>query len=128
MIPERKRLITMAAAVMSVLAAGSMALGQAQSQPNRRESPVYASKLNLSMEQRHIIKEFIKSRTVASEPGNAQIVVGQVVPKTVLLQAMPADVGKKVSQVRNYVYFLKNHQVVLVDPKDNKVAEVIDLQ
>jgi len=30
--------------------------------------------------------------------------------------------------VRNYSYFVKNNKIVLVDPKDNKIAEVIELQ
>lgn len=100
----------------------------AQAQSPQRESPVFASKLNLSMEQRHIIMEFIKSRNVRSEPGNVSTTVGQTIPSTVQLQAMPVDVGQKVSQVRNYSYFVKNNQIVLVDPKDNKIAEVIELK
>ena len=100
----------------------------AQGQSPQPESPVFASKLNLSMEQRHIIVEFIKSRNVANEPSNVSTTVGQAIPKTVQLQAMPADVGEKVSQVRNYSYFIKSNQIVLVDPKDNKIAEIIEMR
>ncbi len=99
----------------------------AQAQNPQRESPVFASKLNLSMEQRHIIMEFIKGRNTGNEPSNVSTSVGQTVPKTVPLQAMPAEVGAKVSQVRNYSYFIKNNKIVLVDPKDNKIAEIIEL-
>jgi len=119
---SRAMCAALAAAIM--LAASSSAHAQAP----RRESPVFAAKLNLSMEQRHIIMEFIKSRNTGNEPGNVSTTVGQTVPKTVQLQAMPADVGQKVSQVRNYSYFIKNNKIVLVDPKDNKIAEVIELQ
>jgi Protein of unknown function (DUF1236) len=117
-----------ATAIAAALLLTTAPLVSAQTQNPQRESPVFASKLNLSMEQRHIIMEFIKGRNVASEPSNVKVTVGQVIPKTVQLQAMPADVGQKVSQVRNYSYFLKNNQVVLVDPKDNKIAEVIEMR
>lgn len=121
----QNRIVTAFVAVL-LLAAAPMVSAQAQNP--QRENPVFASKLNLSMEQRHIIMEFIKSRNVTSEPSNVKVTIGQVIPKTVQLQAMPADVGQKVSQVRNYSYFLKNNQVVLVDPKDNKIAEVIEIK
>jgi hypothetical protein len=115
-----------AAAIAAFVCLTSDLMAQAPS-PGR-ESPVFAAKLNLTMEQRHIIMEFIKSRNTTNEPSNVSTAVGQTVPKTVQLQAMPADVAQKVSQVRNYSYFIKSNKIVLVDPKDNKIAEVIELQ
>ena len=124
MFKTQSKLAAATVAALVCLTSGAMA----QAQSPQRESPVFAAKLNLSMEQRHIIMEFIKSRNTGNEPGNVSTTVGQTVPKTVQLQAMPADVGQKVSQVRNYSYFIKNNKIVLVDPKDNKIAEVIELQ
>jgi Protein of unknown function (DUF1236) len=123
MSPARFKLIA-TTAMVSLLAVGSVSLGQSQ---NQRESPIASSKITLTMEQRHIIKEFIKSRRVDSEPSNVMLDVGNVIPKTVQLHTMPSDVSVKVTQVRNYSFFLKDSHVVLVDPKDNKVVEVIDL-
>jgi hypothetical protein len=122
--PVRKRLILVAAAAMALVVSGPVTFGQAQRPP----APAVSSKVTLTMEQRHVIKEFIKERKVASEPSNVQVAVGEVIPKTVRLQTMPADVAQKVSQVRNYSFFLKNEQLVLVDPKDNKVVDVIEMQ
>lgn len=122
----RKRLrIIATAAIVSLLSAGSIAVGQAQ---NQRKSPIASSTLNLTMEQRHIIKEIIKGLKIENEPKNIHIGVGQVIPKTVQLRAMPLDISEKVSQVKNHLFFLKNDQVVLVDPKDNMVVDVIDLK
>ena len=122
----RKRLRVIAtAAIMSLLSVGSIAVGQAQ---NQRQNQIVSSTLNLTMEQRHIIKEIIKDLKFANEPKNIPIRVGQVIPKTVLLRAMPLDISQKVSQVKNHLFFLKNSQVILVDPKDNKVVDVIDLK
>ncbi len=120
--PARYRFIVITVLMSSMLTVGTMSLGYGQ---NPRDSQ--SSKLTLTMEQRYIIKEFIKDRRVASEPSNVKIGIDQVIPKTVQLQAMPADVSAKVSQVRNYSFFVKDAHVVLVDPKDNKVVDVIDL-
>ncbi len=120
--PARYRFIVITALMSSMLTVGTMSLGYGQ---NPRDSQ--SSKLTLTMEQRYIIKEFIKDRRVASEPSNVKIGIDQVIPKTVQLQAMPADVSAKVSQVRNYSFFVKDAHVVLVDPKDNKVVDMIDL-
>ena len=80
------------------------------------------------MEQRHIIKEIIRDLKFENEPKNARISMGQVIPKTVQLRAMPAEVSQRVSQVKTHLFFLKNDQVNLVDPKDNKVVDVINLK
>jgi hypothetical protein len=40
---------------------------------------------------------------------------------------MPSDVGQKVPQVKAHRFFLTAQQIVIVDPKDNKVADVIKL-
>jgi hypothetical protein len=113
------------AALLSLLFVGSSATGQAQNQLQR---PIASSTLNLTMEQRHIIKEIIKDLKFEDEPKNLNIRLGQVIPKTVLLRAMPLEASQKVSQVKNHLFFLKDGQVVLVDQKDNKVVDVVDLR
>jgi hypothetical protein len=126
MSPARRRLLVIATtAIVSWLSVSSITVGQAQ---NQQQSPIVSSTLNLTMEQRYVIKEIIKDLKFENEPKNIRISMGQVIPKTVRLRAMPLDVSQKVSQVKNHLFFLKNGQVILVDPKDNKVVDVIDLK
>ena len=40
---------------------------------------------------------------------------------------MPADVAQKVPQVKTHSFFVTALEIVIVDPKDNNVAEVIKL-
>ena len=40
---------------------------------------------------------------------------------------MPTLVGQKVPQVKTHRFFVTGQQIVIVDPKDNKVADVINL-
>ena len=92
-----------------------------------QEPAVITPKLNLTLEQRHVIKEFIKD--IKTEPAPAEVApaIGDSIPQNVHLQAMPNDVGQKVPQVKTHRFFIAGGQIVIVDPKDNKVAEVIKL-
>jgi hypothetical protein len=40
---------------------------------------------------------------------------------------MPADVGQKVPQIKAHRFVYTAERILIVDPKDNKVAEVIEL-
>ncbi len=85
-------------------------------------------RINLTVEQRHVIKEIIlkdlkfKDATQANAPRK----VGDTVPPGVVLHPIPVEVSAKVPQVRTHSFFVKDDHVIVVDPKDNKVAEVVD--
>ena len=84
-------------------------------------------KLNLTLEQRYTIREIIKDKKADGALANVQATVGEPVPQGVTPQAMPSDVAAKVPQVKAHRYFRTAQEIVIVDPKDNKVAEVIKL-
>lgn len=84
-------------------------------------------KLNLTLEQRYTIREIIKDKKADEALANVQATVGEPVPQGVTPQAMPSDVAAKVPQVKAHRYFRTAQEIVIVDPKDNKVAEVIKL-
>ena len=85
-------------------------------------------RINLTVEQRHVIKEIIlkdlkfKDAAQANAPGK----VGDTVPPGVVLHPIPVEVSAKVPQVRTHSFFVKDDHVFVVDPKDNRVAEVVD--
>ena len=84
-------------------------------------------KLNLSLEQRFTIREIIKDKKAEGAAVDARAAVGDPVPQGVTTQPMPSDVAQKVPQVKAHRYFLTAQYIVIVDPKDNRVAEVIKL-
>ena len=84
-------------------------------------------KLNLTLEQRYTIREIIKDKKADEALANFHATVGEPVPQGVTPQAMPSDVAAKVPQVKAHRYFRTEQEIVIVDPKDNKVAEVIKL-
>jgi len=49
------------------------------------------------------------------------------IPQGITPRPMPSEVGQKVPQVKSHRFFLTAQQIVIVDPKDNKVADVIKL-
>src|SRR5262245_44781756 len=97
-----------------------------QQVPPALERPV-TPKLNLSLEQRFTIREIIKDKKSEGAAVDARAAVGDPVPQGVTTQPMPSDVAQKVPQVKAHRYFLTAQDIVIVDPKDNRVAEVIKL-
>src|SRR5499433_884470 len=84
-----------------------------------------APKLNLTLEQRHTIKEFVKD--MKADAADVQATIGEPIPPGITPRPMPSDVSQKVPQVKSHRFFLTAQQIVIVDPKDNKVADVIKL-
>jgi hypothetical protein len=109
---------------IALLTIGPIAEGQSPVQ--QQEAPAVSRTVNLTAEQRHVIKEVVKDMNVQQAPAEAPSAIGNAVPQSVTLQPMPADIAQKVPQVKSHMFYLKGQQVVLVDPKDNKVADVIE--
>ena len=86
-----------------------------------------SSKLNLTLEQRHVIKEIIKDMKIEPTAVEVRAALGEQVPQGINLQPMPGDVAQKVPQVKTHRFFVAGGEIVIVDPKDNVVAEVIKL-
>ncbi len=93
--------------------------------PVERTAPVTTPRVNLSLEQRDIIRELVKELDVASVASETPMAIGDTVPKDIELHPMPTRVGEKVSQVKNHLFFRKGTELAIVDPKDDKIVVVI---
>jgi hypothetical protein len=86
--------------------------------------------VNLTMEQRHVIKEIILKDLKITEPKDqadkVPTTVGDKVPAGIPLQPMPVEVSAKIPQIKSHSFFVKDDKVVIVDPKDNKVAALVE--
>ena len=107
-------------AALALSASGLSAQGQAPGEP------VTHSKINLTLEQRHVIKEIIKDIKIQPAPANIETSVGATVPASVSLSPMPTAVSEKVPQIKSHLFFLKDGKVVVVDPKDHTIIDAID--
>jgi hypothetical protein len=93
-------------------------------QPRREMPPI--PKLNLTLEQRHTIKEFVKDVKEQATTRDVQPTIGDAIPQDISPQPMPAVVGQKIPQVKTHRFFVTEGEIVLVDP-NNKVADIIKL-
>ena len=88
-----------------------------------------AETVSLTMEQRHIIKEIIvKDMKIAAPQAQAKLPtgVGDTIPAGIVLQPMPVEVAAKVPQLKSHSFLVKDDKVIIIDPKDNKVAALIE--
>jgi hypothetical protein len=105
--PMKSVLIAGAAAV--TIMAGSQALAQ--------------TVVEISPEQRTIIRQYVVKQRVKPATISEEIRVGGTLPADVDLVAVPSDWGPGLSRYR-YVYW--NDRVVLVDPGERRIIHVID--
>ena len=108
---------------LTMLLAGAAAHAQLLGQ-----GEVATPRLNLTLEQRHVIKEFIKDMKVDPAAAAARAAVGDPVPQGVTPQAMPDEVSRKVPQIKTHRFVYTAERILIVDPKDNRVAEVVELR
>jgi len=52
--------------------------------------------------------------------------VGDTVPTGIPLQPIPVEVSAKVPQLKSHSFLIKDDKVVIIDPKDNKVAALVE--
>jgi hypothetical protein len=90
------------------------------------EEALTTSRLNLTMEQRHVIKETIKDMKVAPS-ATAAISIGEVIPDDIPLLLPPDDAMRKVPQVRAHRFVYTTERILIVDPKNKKIDAIIEL-
>jgi len=118
------RRISIATAVALALALPQL---PARAQPSAPGPAEISPKLNLTLEQRHIIRENMKDMKAEAAAADLHPAVGDHAPEGVKLSPMPEAVARKVPQVKTHQFFLSGAEIVIVDPKANIVAEVIKL-
>ncbi|HWX36441.1 MAG TPA: hypothetical protein VNZ53_54625 [Steroidobacteraceae bacterium] len=101
--------------------------GFASADVNKPVIPPQPRTINLTQEQRFIIKENVKDLALSKAPKDAPETIGDPVPASIVLHTLPSEVGLKVSQIRSHMFFIKddNNAIVLVSPNDRRVADVI---
>jgi len=101
-------------------------LARAQQPPANPEVPATSRTLNLSLEQKHVVRELLKDSKVAPAAVTTKVSAGEQVPAAVALHPIPPAIGQKVPQIKSHLFYWTKAQIVIVDPQDRKVAEVID--
>jgi len=85
-----------------------------------------SSKLQLAPEKRRIIRETVIKEQAAPRCADLQVSVGAEVPRSLQLRHLPDMVVTEVPEIRSYDFCLNGDDVVLIDPSDYRIVEVID--
>jgi hypothetical protein len=89
--------------------------------------PISTRTINLTAEQYHVIKETVlKDTTATPSSGQSAIKIGERVPATVNLKTFPPELSEKISALKTHAFYVENGKIVIVDPKDNSVAVIIE--
>jgi len=121
---HRTPAILFVAATAAILTLALPVDAQMQLQNQVEKTP---ESVNLTMEQRHVIKEIIlKDLKTTSQSGNVPTKVGATVPSGIPLQPIPVEVSAKIPQLKTHSFLVKDDKVIIVDPKDNKVAALVE--
>ena len=73
-----------------------------------------------------MIRELVQDLKVDRAPEDLKVAAGDQVPGQVVLHPIPALIGQKVPQIRSHRFYVTQRQIVIVDPQDQKVVEVIE--
>ena len=111
------------AAVTALMMTTPIARGQV---PSEQQLAPPSTTVNLTLEQRHVIKEIVKDLHLPKASGDVPVSVGAMVPQTVPLQTIPSEIGAKVPQLKSHRFFVTSNRIVLVNPNDSRIAEVIE--
>ena len=117
----------LAAVIVACLSQAFPALAQAPTDKfDKRMPPAATATVNITLEQRHVIRELIREAKSPQATVDKKLEAGDAVPKGVEAQPIPTLVGSKVPQIKSHRFFVTSQQIAIVDPKENRVVEVID--
>ena len=118
----QKFFVSLVLAVLWIVVGAAFAQG-----PLDNDGPLAKRSIQLTIEQTHTIKEIVlKDMNVTKVPSDPQIKIGTVAPKNVELLSFPASISEKVSPVATHKFFVTDDRIVIVNPKDNIIADIIE--
>ena len=91
-------------------------------------APAAEHKLNLTQQQKQEIMQGLTSQKAdLSSSGGPQVQVGARLPNTMLPHPMPSSVTAKVPDTKNFEFVKLSDKILLVDPANKMIAEIVPL-
>jgi hypothetical protein len=85
-----------------------------------------AAQLNLSSAQKQTILNSVASEKGQIAPSGFQARLGEKLPQSLSMRQLPSSATKQVSVAKEYEYTkLANNEVLLINPKDRQVTDII---
>jgi hypothetical protein len=82
--------------------------------------------VKITLEQRHVIRELVKELKVTTAKDDIKVAEGDAIPGKVELQPVPPLIGQKVPSIKSHRLYVTQRQILIVDPQDQRVVEVIE--
>ena len=122
-------LISLAAGTLLV-AAGALAgvPGSAAPRLAQGNTPGISSHrtINLTEEDRHTIREIVlKDADAPKAPAGTKAEIGDIAPQGIPTHPFPEAVATKIPALKTHTYFVNGDQIVVVDSKDGKIADIV---
>jgi hypothetical protein len=76
-------------------------------------------------QQRTAWRDLSKQASNQTAPSNFTAAVGATIPGDVTIKAVPAKVAARVSSLKPYDFAVLHNKIVIVNPNDKKVVDVI---
>jgi hypothetical protein len=121
--------IATVAALASGIGVASAADHQAMSSNSAKPAMQSMAKDNLSLtrsQQRTAWRDISKEASSQKATGDFTASVGATVPNDLSLQPMPANVATRISSLKPYDYAMLHGKLLIVNPNDKKVVDVIN--
>ena len=81
----------------------------------------------ISEPQRHVIREALpRERSTTGTRGYTRVIVGEEIPETVELHSFPDVVYERVPEIRHYRYYSDDSGIIVVDPGERRVIDVLE--
>ena len=126
-------LLVVFAALFGPPEAGTAAFVRTSSQSNVAQAPAGDAPpissqrtINLTEEDRHTIREIVlKDVNVRKEPDATKAAIGDTPPQGVVTYEFPTLLSSKIPALKSHTYFVKGEEIVVVDAKSGKVADIV---
>ena len=123
-----KQVLAIVSLATALLAGSAIAQSPPPARNAPAEAPIPNRSITLTAEQGYIIKENLipggKAATTGSS-ADSKLKIGGKTPDGAALQDFPPIVNEKVPAVKNYKFMIADNQIVIVDPKDNTIADIL---
>ncbi|MGI8525508.1 MAG: DUF1236 domain-containing protein [Pseudolabrys sp.] len=118
-------LVWIVSAILVTLATASAVVAQ---QPAKQGDAILRNSPNLQLtpEQKQTIYTSISNKpNNQTLPPTFRVAVGQAVPASIELQALPPPIINLIPQTKNFQYAMVTNQVLLVDVETRQIVEII---
>jgi hypothetical protein len=116
------------AVVAAVLLLSGVSVASAASHMSNRSARSAAASDTLTLsdtQQKSIWKDVSRRATNQNAPSDFNATVGSAIPASVNTYPLPRQAARDVPAVRPYRYAMLQDKVLIVNPSDNKIADVL---